>query len=234
MPIDFHDPANARTYSGRDADPTWGTAAVDLVDPRGLRVVDVGCGGGVYSRAWLRLGAAHVVGVDSSAPILVFARALIHHVPDLGAVVREAYRLLTPGGSYLVQDRTMADIDQPAGTDHVRGLVLEVFPRLRDVEAHRRPDPDVVRKTLRRNGFHAIRTASLWETRRRYRHRDDYLDEIATRTGRSILHDLDDAELASLVDALRARLPDGPLVERSRWTVRCAERPVHGADGPAS
>src|SRR4051812_12895244 len=124
MPIDFQDPAHRRTYSDRDADPTWRTAVLRLVDPRGATVVDVGCGGGTYTRAWHELGATAVVGVDSSGPILaearsahgnlpgvhfrlgeatatglpdrsadvVVARALIHHLADLGAFGREAAR----------------------------------------------------------------------------------------------------------------------------------------------
>src|SRR5688500_8518121 len=75
MPIDFSDPANRRTYSGRTADATWADLVRRLVDPEGAVVVDVGCGGGTYTRAWSELGAARVVGVDSSAPVLDSARA---------------------------------------------------------------------------------------------------------------------------------------------------------------
>ncbi|WP_448630941.1 class I SAM-dependent methyltransferase [Cellulomonas soli] len=158
MPVDFHDPANALTYSGRDADPAWGRAVTTLLDATGCTVVDVGCGGGTYAREWLRLGASAVIGVDSSVPILaaaradataglvlregeatatglpdgshdiVFARALVHHVPDLRPVVAEARRLLRPGGHYLVQDRTMEDVDQPGSPDHPRGWFFEAFP----------------------------------------------------------------------------------------------------------
>ena len=66
MPIDFRDPAYRRTYSGREADSSWRDAAVALVDPAGARVVDIGCGGGAYPRAWHDLGAATVTGVDFS------------------------------------------------------------------------------------------------------------------------------------------------------------------------
>ena len=60
--------------------------------------------------------------------------------------------------------------------------------------------------------------------RRRYADREDYLAEIAARTGRSILHDLSDHELADLVEELRRRIPDGPLVEQDRWTLWRAVR----------
>jgi ubiquinone/menaquinone biosynthesis C-methylase UbiE len=256
MPIDFHDSANSRTYSGREADASWCAAVVRLVDPTGAQVVDVGCGGGTYTRAWSELGAAGVTGIDFSEPILdaarsahgplpgvtfrqgdaaatgledgcadiVFERALVHHVPDLAAVAAEAARLLRPGGRLLVQDRTPEDVAEPGSPLHPRGWLFDVFPRLRDVENGRRPSSTQVSAALASAGFGTVATTSLWEVRRRYADREDYLDEIAARTGRSILHDLDDAELGHLVAELRQRLPEGPLVEQDRWTLWSARR----------
>ena len=256
MPIDFRDPANSRTYSDREADVSWREAVLGLVDPVGAHVVDIGCGGGTYLRAWHELGAATVTGVDSSGPILdearaghgdlpgvafklgdaadtglpdgcadvVFERALIHHVPDLGAVATEAARLLRPGGILLIQDRTPEDVAQPGSATHPRGWLFEVFPRLLEVENGRRPTADALSGTLAADGFEDLSTTSLWEVRRRYADREDYLAEIASRTGRSILHELDDAELARLVAELRERLPEGPLVEQDRWTLWRAAR----------
>lgn len=253
MPVDFQDPVNAESYAGREVDTSWDEAVLGLLDPRGLAVVDVGCGGGIYSRGWLRLGAREVTGVDSSAPILavagtgappglrlhlgdaagtglrpdsadvVFARALVHHVTDLTAVAAEAHRVLRPGGCYVVQDRTMDDIDQPGTTEHPRGWLFDVFPRLRDVEAARRPTDDGLRTALVAAGFGAPRVSTVWEIRRRYDDREAYLAEIAGRTGRSILHELDDDELRHLVAELRRRLPHGPVLERDRWTLWCAQ-----------
>jgi SAM-dependent methyltransferase len=256
MAIDFRDPANRRTYSDREADVSWRDAVVGLTDPVGAGVVDIGCGGGTYLRAWHELGAATVTGVDSSRPILdeakaghghlpgvafqpgdaaatglpdgcadiVFERALVHHVPDLGAVAAEAARLLRPRGVLLVQDRTPEDVAQPGSPTHPRGWLFEVFPRLLEVENGRRPTAAAVSGALASAGFDDVATTSLWEVRRRYADPEDYLAEIASRTGRSILHELDDAELTQLVDELRRRLPDGPLVEQDRWTLWRAER----------
>jgi len=249
--IDFHDPAGAGTYSGRTADATWREAVSGLVDVAGADVVDLGCGGGTYVRALADLGAASVVGVDSSAPILeraraehgslpgvalqradaaatglpdgcadlVLARALVHHLDDLGPTAREVRRILRPGGAWVVQDRTADDVTRPAGPHHVRGLLLELAPQLLEVELARRPERAAVAAALRGAGFTTVGTSSLEEVRRRYADVEDYLAEIASRTGRSILHELDDAALARLVDGLRERLPRGPLVERDRWTL---------------
>lgn len=257
MPIDFHDAAHRDSYSGRSVDPSWASAVRGMVDPAGAVVADVGCGGGTYTRAWHDLGAAMVLGVDYSAPMLdaareahgvlpgvdfrqgdatatgladgcadvVFERALVHHTPDLAAVAAEAFRVLRPGGTYLVQDRTPDDVGQPASVTHPRGWLFEVFPRLLAVERQRRPDPALLAAALGRAGFEAVTTTSLWEVRRHYEDRDAYLAEIGARTGRSILHELDDGELAGLVDELRRRLPEGPLTETDRWTIWRTRRP---------
>jgi SAM-dependent methyltransferase len=256
VPIDFRDPANRRTYSGREADVSWREAVARLVDPSGARVVDIGCGGGTYVSAWHELGAATVTGVDFSAPMLetarenhehlpgvsfqmgdaahtrldaasadlVFERALIHHVPDLGAVALEAARILRPGGVLLIQDRTPDDVVQPGSADHPRGWLFDLYPRLLDIENGRRPRPNQVQAALGAAGFGQVTTSTLWEVRRRYSDREDYLAEIATRTGRSILHELSDDELAELVRRLRSRIPAGPLIEQDRWTLWRAVR----------
>ncbi len=257
MPIDFSAPANRDTYGGRDADASWRDAVRSVLDPAGLDVADVGCGAGVYSRACSELGAASVVGVDSSAVVLsaaeeeargsgrlrfvlgdaaattlpgasvdvVFERALVHHISDLAPVVAEARRLLRPGGAYLVQDRTPDDVAVPGSPDHPRGWFFEVFPRLLEIENGRRRSTEALTGELTAGGFPEVTTASLEEVRRRYASPEDYLAEIRTRTGRSILHDLDDDELDHLVGELRRRLPAGPLTERDRWTFWAARRP---------
>jgi SAM-dependent methyltransferase len=251
VPIDFHAAANRRTYSGRTADESWRSTVLRLVDPEGADVVDIGCGGGTYTRAWHELGAATVTGLDFSAPILaaaeeahgglpgvtfrsgeaaatglpddcadvVFERALVHHVPDLVAVAVEAARLLRPGGVMLVQDRTPQDVGLPGSPTHPRGWLFEVFPSLLDVERARRPTIEMVAGALVAGGFGEVSTHRLDEVRRRYADREDYLAEIASRTGRSILHELSDDELATLVTELRRRLPEGSVVEQDRWTI---------------
>lgn len=253
MAVDFRDPAHARSYSGREADASWRTAFLGAADPTGRRCIDLGCGGGTYSAALLTLGAASVVGVDSSAPILaqaradvgpgfaavradvtatglaagcadvVLSRAVVHHLGDLDRFAAEAHRLLAPDGTLVVQDRTPDDVRRPGGPDDLRGLLLELAPRLLDVELRRRPTSADATHALRRNGFGPVRTTALVEVRRRYPDAEAYLTELRTRTGRSILHELDDTELDAVVGAMRERLPAGPLVEQDRWTLWAAQ-----------
>src|SRR4029078_6765302 len=74
MPIDFQDPANRHTYSGRDASREWRSVIAGIRDPAGLRVVETGCGGGIYTRALSEMGATSVIGIDISGAMLATAR----------------------------------------------------------------------------------------------------------------------------------------------------------------
>ncbi|MDK7329730.1 class I SAM-dependent methyltransferase [Micrococcus luteus] len=256
MPIDFHAKRNARTYVGREAHSSWTTAMTALVNPEGLDVVDVGCGGGIYSQQWARLGASSVVALDWSESILesardavgddprisfrigtadatglpdascdlVFARALVHHLDDLAGFMREAARILRTGGWLIVQDRTMEDVAEPGNRTNPRGYFFEVHPQLLRVEQGRRPETQVVLGAMTGAGFNATDVFSLHETRRHYEEREEYLEEIRNRVGRSILHDLDEDQLAELVDRLRQELPETNLTETDRWTVWAGQK----------
>jgi hypothetical protein len=43
--------------------------------------------------------------------------------------------------------------------------------------------------------------------------------DLAARTGRSILHALDDGELGDLIAFIRARIGAPPIVEKDCWTL---------------
>lgn len=76
MTIDFHDARNAGTYATRSADPGWIDQMSSLLGDRTPgTVVDIGCGGGIYSRAWRDLGASAVIGLDFSAQMIADASA---------------------------------------------------------------------------------------------------------------------------------------------------------------
>lgn len=252
MTIDFHAKANRATYTGRHASAGWGDAMRGIVDPVGKRVIDVGCGGGVYSLGWQELGAISVVGVDFSEQMIaaareqaaglsdisfhhgdaaatglpphsadvVFERALVHHLPSYDSCFAEARRVLVPGGTLIVQDRTPEDVALPGSPEHLRGYFFECFPRLLAVEKARRPTDAAVRGALGAAGFRVIESRSLREVRKTYATRDLLRQDLAARTGRSLLHDLDDRELETLIGFVEARLPaHGPIVEQDRWTV---------------
>ncbi|WP_134683193.1 class I SAM-dependent methyltransferase [Brevibacillus migulae] len=257
MGIDFRDEKNKSSYMGREVDPSWLATIRELVDPTGKTVLDLGCGGGVYSRAWVTLGAKQVIGMDFSPVMLdaaaeycrgidqlqfyqgdataipwpeqsvdiVFARALVHHLADTRPFVAEAYRVLKPGGVIIVQDRTHADVDIPGSAEHIRGFFFESFPRLLDVEMKRRPQGELIIAQAREAGFSSLRQLTLWETRKIYASSSELADELRSRKGRSILHELDDHEVDQLARDVQSKLPEqGAITEKDRWTIWCGER----------
>jgi len=252
MPIDFHDEKNRQSYVSRSADESWKGTIRSLFDPMGLRIADIGCGGGIYARAWVELGAKSVIGVDSSEVMveaareqsvgvsnlsytvgdasntslddrsvdLVFERALIHHLTDLDAAMAEAYRILAPSGRIIIQDRTPEDVGLRGSPEHIRGYFFERFPQLLSIEQARRWSGELVRIKLVKAGFQNITEQSVWETRRVYEDCTELAKDLYHRTGRSILHELTDAEIEDLVEFIGANVTQNQkIIERDRWTL---------------
>jgi ubiquinone/menaquinone biosynthesis C-methylase UbiE len=252
MPINFHTQKNRYTYTGREADRSWREAMTTIVDPVGKHIADIGCGGGIYTRAWSEMGASQVTGIDFSEQMvqavsestfaipnitvlqgsatatglgnesvdIVFERALIHHLTELATPFQEAKRILRKNGMYIIQDRTLEDVQIPGSPGHLRGYFFECFPQLLETEKQRRPSRQTVAMELQKVGFAPIKVHTLWETRQVYAGQKDLSDDLRARTGRSILHELTDPELDRLISYILPKLPaNPPIVERDRWTV---------------
>jgi ubiquinone/menaquinone biosynthesis C-methylase UbiE len=166
-----------------------------------------------------RQGDAADTGLPARSHDIVFQRALIHHLERCEPAFAEAHRLLVPGGSLIVQERTPADVALPGTPQHLRGWFFECFPRLLAVETGRRPTTEAVEQALRTTGFTDIRSRTLWEVRRTYATIEELEQDLTARTGRSILHALDDGELRTLIAFIRARIGPPQIVEQDRWTV---------------
>ncbi|KZE76383.1 methyltransferase type 11 [Paenibacillus elgii] len=181
-----------------------------------------------YGQIRLAQGTADRTGLPDDSVVLVLERALIHHVPAeaLPDVFREAQRILKPGGLLIVQDRTPEDCLLPGSREHLRGYWFEKYPRLRQLEAGRRHDAAAIRKALEASGFSVVEETLLWEVRKSYASYSDYREELLSRKGRSILHELSDAELQDLADAVAADSgfeSKEPVEERDRWTIFFAQ-----------
>ncbi|WP_240413768.1 class I SAM-dependent methyltransferase [Paenibacillus periandrae] len=70
MSIDFHDPKNTTSYTNRSVDNDWKQLIASRVNLKGIQAADVGCGGGIYSKALIEMGVESVVGVDFSRVML--------------------------------------------------------------------------------------------------------------------------------------------------------------------
>lgn len=66
MGVDFASDDLGRVYNDRTVSDDWKRWCEDTLDPKGKDVVDLGCGGGIYSRGFAALGAASVTGIDPS------------------------------------------------------------------------------------------------------------------------------------------------------------------------
>lgn len=165
-------------------------------------------------------GEAGATGLPDGSADIVFERALIHHLQDYAACFAEARRVLAPGGLFIIQDRTPDDVALPGAPEHMRGYFFERYPRLLQVEAGRRPPLAKVEQALREAGFTDVGSQTLWEVRQTYTSFEPLGKDLAARTGRSILHDLGDDELADLIAHIKSQLPaSGPIVEKDRWTI---------------
>jgi ubiquinone/menaquinone biosynthesis C-methylase UbiE len=180
-------------------------------------------------------GDAYATGLPSDSVDIAFNRALIHHLNDLPRFFAEMYRILCPGGQIFTQNRTPEDCLLPGSETHLRGFFFEKFPRLKEVETARRHSDKAVKEALRQVGFTEVKSVHLWEVRRHYDSLEEWERDVQNRTGRSLLHHLNDEELEELVKHLRERIrltPGQPLVEQDRWTVWIATKPKQ-AGNPA-
>ncbi len=253
MSIDFHNKKNRFTYATRAANKSWTETIKTLVPIENInKVLDVGCAGGIYSKALADMGVGSVIGIDFSKANLegarenckeyknisfehgnafdtgldgnsfdlVLERALIHHIKDLQACFKEAYRMLRNNGFYIIQDRTPEDCLLGGNDNHIRGYFFELFPSLVEKETNRRYNSQFVINTLKTVGFKDIEEVKLWEIRRVYENKEQLLKDLGKRTGRSILHELDDKELKLLIDYIDESISvDHNIVEKDRWTI---------------
>ncbi|SDD35148.1 Methyltransferase domain-containing protein [Terribacillus halophilus] len=251
--MDFHNTKNKWSYTQRDANSTWIRTYSSLLGDHPIhQALDIGCGGGIYTKALAAMGIPSVTGVDSSAIMLeaaadncqdqhgirfhkgnaqetgleslssdlILERALIHHLQELQPCFSEAHRLLRPGGTLLIQDRTPEDCLLPGSPEHIRGYFFSCFPRLAELEISRRHTSAQVRKDLKTCGFHDIEKHTLWEVRQIHESKEKLLADIRARLGRSILHALEDDELEKLalyIDDCITQERD--IVEMDRWTI---------------
>lgn len=173
-----------------------------------------------YKNIWFEHGNAFETGLDSKRFNLVLERALIHHINDIQSCFKEAYRVLKENGLYIVQDRTLEDCLLKGNDYNIRGYFFELFPRLVEMERNRRHKSQFVINTLKSAGFKDIEEVKLWEVRKVYKHKEQLINDLSERTGRSILHELNDKELKHLINHIDESITiNHNIVEKDRWTI---------------
>ncbi|WP_088013255.1 class I SAM-dependent methyltransferase [Gottfriedia acidiceleris] len=100
MTINFHDAQNKKTYTTREADQSWIQLMRDNIDLFGKDVVDIGCGGGIYSKALTTLKVNHVTGVDFSEEMLKGAAENCKDYSNISFRKGDAYNTKLPSSNY--------------------------------------------------------------------------------------------------------------------------------------
>ena len=63
MPINFHDANNKYTYAQRNAHISWREMIKNITDIQNKRIIDIGCGGGIYTKELALMGAKVLLGL---------------------------------------------------------------------------------------------------------------------------------------------------------------------------
>lgn len=108
MSINFHD-TNHANYDTRKADSEWTTFVKQLIGNQPIELaVDIACGGGIYTKALIEVGANKVVGIDFSEAMLKSANQNNGHQQRIKFLKGEAAQVPLPTHSVdLILERAL-------------------------------------------------------------------------------------------------------------------------------
>ena len=205
------------------------------------RVLEVGCGTGNYILAlsartgcagWgidpsarmldvararstavqFQLGDAHRLALPDASLDLVFSVDVIHHLQDPLAYLREAYRLLIPGG------RLCTATDSPWVIRHREPLATH-FPETVEADLARYPTVEGLRALYQQAGFPEIADRQV-ELRYSLTDIQAYRDRAF-----SVLHLIPEKAFQRGIARLERDLCAGPIPSVSRYTLLWATKP---------
>ncbi|MED1412070.1 MULTISPECIES: class I SAM-dependent methyltransferase [Bacillus] len=100
MSINFHDANNKYTYANRNAHISWREAINNIVDVQDKRIIDIGCGGGIYTKELALMGASNVIGLDFSKEILQAAKENCSSFPNISFIHGDAHNIPFPDETF--------------------------------------------------------------------------------------------------------------------------------------
>ena len=100
MSINFHDANNKYTYAQRNAHISWGEMIKSMTNIQNKQIIDIGCGGGIYTKELALMGAESVVGVDFSKEILQAAKENCNNFPNISFIHGDAHNIPFPNETF--------------------------------------------------------------------------------------------------------------------------------------
>ncbi|MDM5238315.1 class I SAM-dependent methyltransferase [Bacillus cereus] len=100
MSINFHDANNKYTYATRNAHISWNKMINNIVDIQNKQVIDIGCGGGIYTKELALMGAKSVIGLDFSKEILQTAKENCNGFPNISFIHGDAHNIPYPNETF--------------------------------------------------------------------------------------------------------------------------------------
>jgi len=153
-------------------------------------------------------------------------------VVDIGCDAEEIIRILRRGGLAVVQDRTLENAMSQDDTYWLRRELMNMFPRLIDFEAKRRPCVADYSQTLLNAGFTCVEVTIFSEIRKRYASKEQFDEELAQRKGKSILFRLSDDELRKYRARIMDLCPNDSIVECDQWTIWTGKKSIQQGGAP--
>ena len=88
--MQFHASETRETYTGRAVDPSWKNWVIEHINPKDKDILDIGCGGGIYSDGFASLGARSVTGIDQSQQYIDDANQRYQTIANLHFIQSDA------------------------------------------------------------------------------------------------------------------------------------------------
>ncbi|WP_099157491.1 class I SAM-dependent methyltransferase [Virgibacillus ndiopensis] len=109
MTINFHDANNKQSYTTRKANDDWQAQIKKLLRNKEIfHALDIGCGGGIYSKALSEMGIPNITGIDFSKVMLDGAKANCRGYEKINFQLGNAYNTGLSGQSYdLIVERAL-------------------------------------------------------------------------------------------------------------------------------
>ncbi|MHA4133864.1 class I SAM-dependent methyltransferase [Bacillus cereus] len=100
MSINFHDENNKYTYAIRNAHISWAEMVKNITEIQNKQIIDIGCGGGIYTKELALMGAKNVVGLDFSKEILQAAKENCNNFSNILFIHGDAHNIPYPNETF--------------------------------------------------------------------------------------------------------------------------------------